>query len=90
MEAVMACNKLSKEVLLLLATTMTQSNANITKALTAIGEYYLDQNVNASRLLGAHLEGPYVNKKAAGAQPREYIKNPDISEFHQWNEQVGI
>ncbi len=85
----LATNLVKEGTTSFLATTMTQSSANITKALTAIGEYYLDQNVNASRLLGAHLEGPYVNKKAAGAQPREYIKNPDISEFHQWNEASG-
>ena len=28
--------------------------------------------------LGFHLEGPFINKQMAGAQPKQYIKDPDI------------
>lgn len=72
-----------------LPTTMTQSNENITKALKAVGEYYLNPNPKAAKVLGVHLEGPYVNVKAAGAQPVKYIKNPDLKEFKAWNEASG-
>lgn len=72
-----------------LAATMTQSNENISKALKAIGNYYTNQNKNSAKLLGVHLEGPYVNINAAGAQPIQYIKNPDLEEFKKWNEDCG-
>ncbi len=72
-----------------LATTMTQSDENIIKALKAVGSYYQNQNPQASRLLGIHLEGPYISKKAAGAQPLEYIKPPTVDEFISWNKESG-
>lgn len=68
-----------------LPTTMTQSNENILKALEAVGTYYLNQDENAAKVIGVHLEGPYINIKAAGAQNPNYIKNPDIMEFDNWN-----
>ena len=68
-----------------LPTTMTQSNENILKALKAVGSYYLNQDENASKVIGVHLEGPYINVKAAGAQNPIYIKKPDIAEFDNWN-----
>lgn len=72
-----------------LATTMTQTNENITKALKDVGAYYLKPNPKAAKVLGVHLEGPYVNVKAAGAQPIKYIKNPDLKEFKAWNKASG-
>ncbi|MBQ8174431.1 MAG: N-acetylglucosamine-6-phosphate deacetylase [Clostridia bacterium] len=33
---------------------------------------------------GFHVEGPYVNPRAAGAQDPDYIKNPDIAEFERF------
>lgn len=72
-----------------LPTTMTQSFENIYNALEATGKYYLNQDLKAARVLGVHLEGPYVNVKAAGAQPIEFIKEPDLEEFKKWNEASG-
>lgn len=72
-----------------LPTTMTQSYENIKEALKAVGSYYLNQEKNATRVLGIHLEGPYINLKAAGAQNPIHIKNPDIAEFDSWNEASG-
>ncbi len=72
-----------------LATSMTQSYENIYNALKAAGKYYLNQENNAARVLGIHLEGPYVNVKAAGAQPIEFIKKPDLEEFIKWNKASG-
>lgn len=72
-----------------LPTTMTQSNENILKALNAIRKYYNNQNVNAAKVIGVHLEGPYINIDAAGAQNPKYIKNPEIEEFDNWNKASG-
>lgn len=72
-----------------LPTTMTQSNENITKSVKAIGDYYKNQEPNAAKVLGIHLEGPYVNIKAAGAQPIEHIRKPNVNEFKAWNKASG-
>lgn len=72
-----------------LPTTMTQANENITKSVSAIGDYYKNQDSNAAKVLGIHVEGPYVNVKAAGAQPIEHIRKPDLKEFEAWQKASG-
>lgn len=34
-----------------------------------------------ARMLGAHLEGPYLSEQKKGAHPREFLKNPDPKEY---------
>ncbi len=34
-----------------------------------------------SKILGIHLEGPYINKKMAGAQDRDFIRSIDLKEM---------
>ncbi len=69
-----------------LATTMTQSPKNIIKALSAVKEY--DGELGAE-ILGVHLEGPFISKKHVGAQPLEYVVNPDVNTFKKYNEISG-
>lgn len=69
-----------------LATTMTQSQAAIEKALINAGSYIQkSQPPGKAEILGIHLEGPYVNKSKAGAQPEEFIRNSSIEQFKKWN-----
>ncbi|MEK3856292.1 N-acetylglucosamine-6-phosphate deacetylase [Cytobacillus sp. FSL H8-0458] len=69
-----------------LATTMTQSQAAIEKALINAGSYIQKyQPPGKAEILGIHLEGPYVNKSKAGAQPEEFIVNSSIEQFKKWN-----
>lgn len=42
-----------------------------------------------ARILGLHLEGPYISVEASGAQDREFIRKPDIKEFSQYVEASG-
>ncbi len=42
-----------------------------------------------ARLLGLHLEGPYINVEKAGAQNKEFIRKPSIEEFMQYYEESG-
>ncbi len=72
-----------------LATTMTQTQLNIENALTSIGHYYQNQNPNGAMLLGVHLEGPFINEGAAGAQPKSCIIDADIPLFDGFNKASG-
>ena len=53
----------------LLATTMTAPPQDIELALRAIGAAVSGRRPGAARVLGAHLEGPYINPGKLGAQP---------------------
>ncbi|HJV02205.1 MAG TPA: N-acetylglucosamine-6-phosphate deacetylase [Burkholderiaceae bacterium] len=53
----------------LLATTMTAPPEDIDLALKAIGEACANRRSGCARVLGAHLEGPYINSGKLGAQP---------------------
>lgn len=58
-----------------LPTTMTQSYEAIKKVTEG------KTDVPGTRILGFHMEGPYINAKKKGAQNGQFIKNPDLAEF---------
>lgn len=72
-----------------LVTTMTQSPENITKALSAVKEYRKESVKTGARVVGVHLEGPFIAAAHKGAQPLEYVKAPDIQAFEAYNEASG-
>lgn len=72
-----------------LATTMTQSPENITAALAAVKNFHENQNGKGARLLGAHLEGPFIAAAHKGAQPLEYVAKPSIPQFDKYNSACG-
>ncbi|MBE7078079.1 MAG: N-acetylglucosamine-6-phosphate deacetylase [Clostridiales bacterium] len=72
-----------------LVTTMTQSPENITKALQAVNEYKNAAPQEGARVLGVHLEGPFIAAAHKGAQPLEYVKAPDIKAFDEYNAASG-
>ncbi|WP_426110782.1 N-acetylglucosamine-6-phosphate deacetylase [Massilia sp. PWRC2] len=53
----------------LLATTMTAPPADILAAVRAVGAACAQPRRGAARILGVHLEGPYINPGKLGAQP---------------------
>ncbi|MTT33290.1 N-acetylglucosamine-6-phosphate deacetylase [Terrilactibacillus sp. BCM23-1] len=72
-----------------LATTITQSEEAIEKALSAAYLYMQNQPSGRAEVLGIHLEGPFINPKRAGAQPVDYIRNAEIELFEKWQELAG-
>ena len=72
-----------------LVTTMTQSPENITKAMAAVKTYREMNPDEGARVVGVHLEGPFIAAAYKGAQPLEYVKAPDIAAFDGYNAASG-
>ncbi len=70
-----------------LAATMTQSRENILAAMNAVREY--GEGEAGARVLGIHLEGPFIAEAHKGAQPREYVAAPDTRVFDEYNKASG-
>lgn len=66
------------------ATTMTQSKAQIEKALINIGNY--ENKKHAATLLGAHLEGPFIHPEKSGAHQVQYIVPTSKALWNQWQQ----
>lgn len=62
-----------------LATTMTMSEDNIKKAVRTVGESM--GKTQGAKLMGLHMEGPFISKEHKGAQPEEYIQKPSMEEY---------
>lgn len=72
-----ACLEAKNGTTSILPTTMTAKIEDIKKVTdVALGDFC------GARVLGFHLEGPYISVKYKGAQNEKYIKNPDINEFN--------
>ena len=64
----------------MLATTMTAPLAEIKQALAALAPACLERKPQAARLLGVHLEGPYINRAKLGAQP-DFARTASLDEI---------
>ena len=53
----------------LLATTMTATRADLEHALDDVGRVMRQRPAGTARILGVHLEGPFINPGRLGAQP---------------------
>lgn len=65
-----------KGVTSFLPTTMTMSQPDIYQALDHV-RYWMNQPLEGAKVIGAHLEGPFINEKYKGAQASNYIVKPD-------------
>ncbi len=64
----------------LLATTMTAPLAEIEAALHALAPAIAQREPGAARVLGVHLEGPYISPDKLGAQPA-FARPPSLHEL---------
>jgi N-acetylglucosamine-6-phosphate deacetylase len=64
----------------LLATTMTAPLAEIEAALRALAPAIAARRPGAARVLGVHLEGPYIHPERLGAQP-PFARPPSLAEI---------
>ena len=71
-----------------LATTMTQSEEVLTKALKNVS-HVVSEGYQGAEILGVHFEGPYLDMKYKGAQPEQYIVTGTIQQFEKYQEAAG-
>ena len=68
----------------MLATTITASREDIDRAIAAAKEVIGEPGEGEARLLGIHLEGPYICAARKGAQPLAHVRPPDGDELAHW------
>lgn len=63
-----------------LPTTMTAGRSATLDAVRAVAAY-VQSPADGARVLGVHLEGPFISPRFPGAQLAEEIRPPDVDEF---------
>jgi len=71
-----------------LATTMTMSTSDIDKALQNVQTHAHD--VTGAKILGVHLEGPFINSEKHGAQDKAYVQSPNFSLIEAYMDEVKM
>jgi len=67
-----------------LLTTGTAPDSQINQVIDSYGNY--EPPENGAVPLVIHLEGPYLSAKKKGAQPEEFIREPDPNKYRLWFE----
>ena len=78
-----AKNIVGEGVTAFLATTITQSEEVLTKAVANVAKV-MEEGYEGAEILGIHFEGPYLDMKYKGAQPEEHIVKPTIEQFERY------
>ena len=69
--------------------TSTAASSRETMLYIDLARAIMAEAPDGARILGVHLEGPYLNSEFAGMQPRGQCRAPDPSEYIPWL-QTGI
>ena len=71
-----------------LATTMTMSTQAIDNALQNIQNNA--HNVTGAKIVGIHLEGPFINASKHGAQDKNYVQSPNFNLIEKYMNEVKM
>lgn len=66
-----------------LATTVTQSEEVLTKAVANVAKV-MEEGYEGAEILGIHFEGPYLDMVYKGAQPEQFIVKGTIEQFERY------
>ena len=72
-----------------LPTTMTMSPKDIYGALDVVREC-MGQSLNGAKVLGAHMEGPFINVIYKGAQPEQCIIKPSYEFIKDYTDVIRL
>lgn len=72
-----------------LPTTMTMDESSIEKALNSVKKG-MNRKIDGAKVLGAHLEGPFINKIYKGAQNGNYIVNPSYEFVKRYEDVIKV
>lgn len=72
-----------------LATTMTAPFEDLEKSFLALKQLFLHKEKNQSRILGVHLEGPFISPEKLGAQPN-FTREATLKEISHLHNIVPI
>jgi N-acetylglucosamine-6-phosphate deacetylase len=72
-----------------LPTTMTMEKEKIYKALDSV-KLAMSGNIDGAKILGAHMEGPFISQKFKGAHKKEHIIKPDFEFIKNYTDIIKI
>ena len=70
--------KLAEGCTSFLPTTLTVANGTLKKAAKAVAAYKKDEKF--AKVIGIHLEGPFINVACCGAQNPKFVRKPSLKE----------
>ena len=73
-----------------LPTTMTMSMEEIEQALSVIEQVRQREDVYGAMVLGAHMEGPFINDKYKGAQNGKHICSPKTEVIERFKDTLKV
>jgi N-acetylglucosamine-6-phosphate deacetylase len=80
---------LTKGVTSFCPTTMTTDSETVEKALLAAKACAENPLEDGARVVGVHMEGPFIASEKKGAQLESAIRRPDFAQFRQWFDLSG-
>jgi len=72
-----------------LPTTMTMEKGKIYKALDSV-KLARSENIKGAKILGAHMEGPFISQKYNGAHKKGHILKPDFEFINNYLDIIKI